>query len=124
MTSGFVGRNVWTGSSHLAVRQSGTAIARQARRLEYPRWLAERLQPPRAEGRCRHLDCRDREPSAPRMPNFLFQNPRNRSAQISHSETPKNQLAPRMPKTGYIQKIRGPLLMYGISTWASYSNHF
>src|SRR5260370_4263844 len=64
------------------------------------------------------------EPRAPRMPNFLFQNPRNRSAQISHSDTPENQLAPRIPRTGYIQKIRGPLLMYGISTWASYSNHF
>src|SRR5262249_48041286 len=64
------------------------------------------------------------EPRVPRIPNFLFQNPRNKSAAISHSETPKNQLAPRTPKAGYIQKMRGPLLMYGISTWASYSNHF
>src|SRR6202023_2822549 len=64
------------------------------------------------------------EPSAPRIPNFLFQNPKNKSAPINHSETPKNQLAPRMPKTGYIQEIRGPLLIYGINTCASYSNHF
>src|SRR6478672_7971938 len=64
------------------------------------------------------------EPRAPRIPNFLFQNPRNRSAAISHSETPKNQLAPRLPKTGYIQKMRGPLLIYRISTCASYSHHF
>ena len=33
------------------------------------------------------------EPSAPRMPSFLFQNPANNSAQNTHSETPKNQLA-------------------------------
>jgi len=64
------------------------------------------------------------EPRAPRMPSLLFQNPRNRSAPNSHSDTPRNQLAPRMPKTGYIQKMSGPLLMYGISTCASYSNHF
>src|SRR5262247_1797697 len=50
-------------------------------------------------------------PRAPRMPNFLFQNPANKSAPNSHSDTPKNQLAPRMPNTGYIQKIRGPWLM-------------
>ena len=34
------------------------------------------------------------EPSAPRMPNFLFQNPRNNSVPNVHSETPKNQVAP------------------------------
>jgi hypothetical protein len=34
------------------------------------------------------------EPAAPRIPNFLFQNPKNKSAPNSHSETPKNQLAP------------------------------
>jgi hypothetical protein len=50
------------------------------------------------------------EPRAPRMPTFLFQNPKNKSAPNNHSETPKNQLAPRMPKTGYSQKISGPLL--------------
>ena len=49
------------------------------------------------------------EPAAPRIPNFLFQNPKNKSALNNYSETPKNQLAPRMPKTGYIQEIRGPL---------------
>ena len=44
------------------------------------------------------------EPSAPRILNFLFQNPKNKSVPNNHSEHPKNQLAPRMPKTGYIQK--------------------
>src|SRR5437879_1927692 len=61
---------------------------------------------------------------APRIPAFLFQNPQNKSAANNHSEAPRNQLAPRIPKTGYIQKISGPLLMNGISVWASYSNHF
>src|ERR1700730_4522947 len=51
------------------------------------------------------------EPSAPRIPNFLFLNPKNKSAPINHSETPKNQLAPRQPNTGPIQAIRGPLLI-------------
>src|SRR5260370_38319100 len=64
------------------------------------------------------------QPRAPRIPAFLFQNPQNKSAANSHSETPKNQLAPWMPKTGYSQKISGPLLMKGISVLASYSNHF
>src|SRR5262245_17707946 len=64
------------------------------------------------------------EPRAPRMPNFLFQKPKNKSAPNNHSETPKNQVAPRTPKTGYIQKISGPLLIYGINACASYSNHF
>src|ERR1700752_2322794 len=64
------------------------------------------------------------EPIAPRIPSFLFQNPKNKRAQISHSATPKNHVAPRMPRTGYIQEIRGPLLMKGISSCASYSNHF
>jgi hypothetical protein len=50
-----------------------------------------------------------------RIPNFLFQNPKNRSAPNNHSETPRNQLAPRRPKTGYIQEIRGPLLIKGIN---------
>ena len=51
------------------------------------------------------------EPRAPRVPSFLFQKPRNKSAPNDHSETPKNQVAPRMPKTGYNQKISGPLLI-------------
>jgi hypothetical protein len=34
--------------------------------------------------------------------------------------TPKNQLAPRMPKTGYIQEIRGPLLIKGINPSAKH----
>jgi len=41
------------------------------------------------------------EPRAPRIPNFLFQNPKNKSVPNVHSEIPKNQVAPRMPKTGY-----------------------
>ena len=64
------------------------------------------------------------EPRAPRIPNFLFQNPKNKSAPNNYSETPRNQLAPWMPKTGYIQEIRGPLLMKGINVCASYPNHF
>src|SRR5438094_10063616 len=51
------------------------------------------------------------EPRAPRMPSRLFQNPRNKSRANDHSETPRNQLAPRTPNTGYIQKISGPLLI-------------
>src|SRR6516164_7076239 len=64
------------------------------------------------------------EPRAPRIPNFLFQKPNNKSAPNNHSEAPKNQLAPWMPKTGYIQEIRGPLLIKGINPSASYANHF
>src|ERR1700746_895321 len=64
------------------------------------------------------------EPSAPRIPAFLFQKPQNRSAPNSHSETPKNQVAPRTLNTEYIQKIRGPWLIYGYRPCASYRNHF
>jgi hypothetical protein len=53
------------------------------------------------------------EPIAPRIPNLLYQNSKNKSAPNNHSDTPKNQLAPRMPKTGYNQEIRGPLLIKG-----------
>ena len=59
------------------------------------------------------------EPAAPRIPNFLFQNPKNRSAPNNHSETPKNQLAPWTPKMGYIQDIRGLLPIKGINVCAS-----
>ena len=31
---------------------------------------------------------------------FLFQNPRSNSVPNVHSETPKNQVAPRMPRSG------------------------
>src|SRR6201987_2972235 len=55
------------------------------------------------------------EPMAPRIPNFLFQNPESKSAPNDHSETPKNRPAPRMPKTGYNQEIRGPWVIRGIS---------
>jgi hypothetical protein len=41
-----------------------------------------------------------------------------RAANI-HSETPRNQLAPRMPNKGYIQEMSGPLLMKGINVCAS-----
>jgi hypothetical protein len=44
------------------------------------------------------------EPTAPRIPNPLFQNPKNKCKPNNHSETPRNQLAHRTPKTGYIQK--------------------
>ena len=59
------------------------------------------------------------EPRAPRIPSFLFQNPKNKSPPNNHSETPKNQLAPCTPKTGYIQDISGPLLIKGINPCAS-----
>ena len=51
------------------------------------------------------------DPSAPRIPNRLCQNPRNNSRANDHSDTPSTQLAPRMPNTGYIQKSSGPLLI-------------
>jgi hypothetical protein len=51
------------------------------------------------------------EPAAPSTPSFLFQNPRNRRVPNTYSDTPRNQLAPRMPKIGYNQKMRGPLLI-------------
>src|SRR5215469_12276513 len=60
------------------------------------------------------------EPRAPRIPNFLFQNPRHKSVPNVHSEAPKNQVAPPMPKTGYNQKIGGPLLISGPNTSTSY----
>jgi hypothetical protein len=64
------------------------------------------------------------EPRSPSTPAFLFQNPKDKRAPNNHSETPKNQLAPRIPKTEYNQNITGPLLIKGISASASYSNHF
>src|SRR5262249_35683158 len=39
------------------------------------------------------------DPSAPRIPNRLFQNPRNNSRANDHSDAPSTQLAPRMPNT-------------------------
>ena len=51
------------------------------------------------------------EPNAPRIPYLLFQNPKNKRAPKVHSETPKNRVAPLIPKTGYNQKISGPLLI-------------
>lgn len=47
-------------------------------------------------------------PRAPKAPSFLFQNPENKSAPTNHSEIPRNRPAPRMPKTGYSQKMNGP----------------
>lgn len=64
------------------------------------------------------------EPRAPRIPSFGLQKPRNKSTPHSHSATPKKYVAPRILKTAYIQKIKGPWLMYGTNAWASYWNHF
>src|SRR5262249_29141127 len=64
------------------------------------------------------------QPRAPSTPAFLFQNPQNMRAANSHSEAPRNQVAPRVPKTGYSQKISGPFLINGINVSASYWNHF
>src|SRR6266404_8171444 len=57
------------------------------------------------------------DPIAPRIPTCLFQNPQNRSEQISHSITPRNQLPPRMPNAGYIHEISGPLLTRESAPW-------
>src|SRR5262249_12170838 len=82
-------------------------------------------QPPGMNGMIVTVSMNDRHaPAAPRTPRLLFQYPRGISAPNNHSEAPRNQRAPRMPNTGYIQKMRGPLLMYGINVYASYSNHF
>ena len=40
------------------------------------------------------------DPMAPSIPSFLFQKPANKRAPKVHSATPKNQVAPRTPKTG------------------------
>src|SRR6266851_6691166 len=73
---------------------------------------ADAAQPPGIKGMIVVVDTNEAiPPSAPRTPAFLFQNPQNRNAPNNHSETPRNQVAPRMPKTGYIQKISGPLLI-------------
>src|SRR5215470_5656080 len=64
------------------------------------------------------------EPRAPRIPSRLCQNPRNKRSAKDHSDRPRNQVAPRTPNTGYIHESSGPLLMNGISTSASYENHF
>ena len=53
------------------------------------------------------------QPRAPRIPSLLFQNPTNKSVANSHSATPRNQVAPRTPKTWYIQESGGPWPMYG-----------
>jgi hypothetical protein len=63
-------------------------------------------------------------PSAPRKPRRLFQNPATNKTQISHSEIPRNRDAPRNPKAGYSQKIKGPWLIKGTISLAPYSNHF
>src|SRR6266481_5579038 len=63
-------------------------------------------------------------PSAPTTPAYLFHHPMNIPTPKFHSETPRNKQAPLTPKTGYIQAMSGPLLMYGMSARASYSHHF
>src|SRR5215813_5830137 len=60
------------------------------------------------------------EPRAPRIPNLLSQNPAYKSAQIVHSEAPRNRAPPRRPKAGYSQKMNGLLLMKGIIACAPY----
>src|SRR5215813_8835208 len=50
------------------------------------------------------------EPSAPRIPAFLFQNPQNRSEPNSHSETPKNQVALGCQKPGTTRRSEGHCL--------------
>ena len=47
------------------------------------------------------------EPSAPSIPNLLSYNPMNKSAPNNHSEMPKYQLAPRMPKPGTTNRSAG-----------------
>src|ERR1700722_7112374 len=64
------------------------------------------------------------EPSDPRAPSRLSQNPANKSAKIVHSDAPKNRAPPRRPKAGYSQKMKGLLLMNGIISWAPYGCHF
>ncbi len=64
------------------------------------------------------------ERMAPRTPALGFQKPQIRSAAVSHSETPRKELAPWRPNTGYTQNVSGPLLMKAISVCASYSHHF
>src|SRR4029077_4999750 len=59
------------------------------------------------------------EPMAPRIPSFLFQNPASKRVPNDHSATPKNRPAPRMPKTGYSQEIKGPCVIRGINPCAS-----
>jgi|SRR5215467_13030249 len=51
------------------------------------------------------------DPRAPRIPNFLFQNPANNNAPNPHSAIPKKYVAPRIPNREYIQKIKGPWLI-------------
>src|ERR1700722_13047646 len=86
---------------------------------------AEGAQPSGMKGMSLGVDRKvTHDPAAPRMPSRLFQKPRNSSEPNNHSDVPRNQLAPRTPKAGYIQEISGPLLMNGIKTWAASSDHF
>src|SRR5215510_12559118 len=81
---------------------------------------ADATQPSGMNGMMVMVMTNDRhEPAAPRAPRVLFQKPMKMSAPNSHSETPRNQLAPRMPNAGYIQEMSGPLLMKGINVSAS-----
>src|SRR6266436_6120904 len=70
----------------------------------------------RDEGRGRAGGTENSEP--------LVQNPASSRAPNVHSETPRNQLAPWWPNTGYSHQISGPLLMKGTSRSASYGHHF
>src|SRR4029077_20145586 len=64
------------------------------------------------------------DPAAPSAPNFLFQYPNRIRLPKVHSDTPRNQLAPRMRTPGYSHDTSGLLLIKGIRAFASYSNHF
>src|SRR5580658_3074996 len=52
------------------------------------------------------------EPMAPKIPSCLFQNPSNNSRPKVHSAAPKNHVAPRMPKTKYIQDLVRPICCF------------
>lgn len=51
------------------------------------------------------------KPRAPGIPDFLFQNPANKSAANPHSATRKSHVALRLAKTEYIQKTGMKVVM-------------
>src|SRR4029077_3072671 len=70
---------------------------------------AEAAQPPGMKGMIVEVAIIEKhKPRAPRILNCLFQNPASSSAPNSHSENPRKYVAPRTPKRGYNQKMRGP----------------
>jgi len=80
---------------------------------------AEAFQPSGMKGIMLMVEMNDAiPPKAPSALAFLFQKPAKVRAPNSHSEAPRNQVAPRMPNSGYIQKIKGLLLINGINVLA------